>query len=86
MSFPSSLRYPSCYVGCTEPHQEAQRPVSSQDISSEEEAGEKIHHDKVESAVHCHSTTQIIAQRFHRLLYEITHLTILNHTGNLLSC
>nr|XP_020474000.1 SUN domain-containing ossification factor-like isoform X2 [Monopterus albus] len=33
--------YPSCYVGCTESHQEAQRPVSSQDVVSEEESGEK---------------------------------------------
>ncbi|XP_040000081.1 SUN domain-containing ossification factor-like isoform X2 [Xiphias gladius] len=42
--------YPSCYVGCTESHQEAQRPESSQDISSEEESGEKTPHQKVEES------------------------------------
>ncbi|XP_056277079.1 SUN domain-containing ossification factor-like isoform X2 [Pseudoliparis swirei] len=41
-------RYPSCYVGCTESHQEAQRPVSSKDVSLEEESGEKSHHQKME--------------------------------------
>eukprot|EP00064_Thunnus_orientalis_P013008 superscaffoldBa00002063_g13045 len=42
--------YPSCYVGCRESHQEAQKPVSSQDISTEEESGEKTHHHKVEDS------------------------------------
>lgn len=42
-----SRRYPSCYVGCTEPHQEAQRPESSQDVGSEEEPGESIQPHKV---------------------------------------
>lgn len=42
--------YPSCYVGCLESHQEAQRPVSSQDVGSEEESGEKNHHHKVEES------------------------------------
>lgn len=42
--------YPSCYVGCRESHQEAQKPVSSQDISTEEESGEKTHHHKVEES------------------------------------
>nr|XP_046265404.1 SUN domain-containing ossification factor-like isoform X3 [Scatophagus argus] len=45
-----ACRYPSCYVACTESHQEAQRPVSSQDISSEEESGEKFHDHKVEES------------------------------------
>uniref|UniRef100_A0A3P8RK37 SUN domain-containing ossification factor n=1 Tax=Amphiprion percula TaxID=161767 RepID=A0A3P8RK37_AMPPE len=43
-------RYPSCYVGCTELQQEAQKIVSSQDTSSEDEPGEKAHHDKVEES------------------------------------
>ncbi|XP_033960265.1 SUN domain-containing ossification factor-like isoform X1 [Pseudochaenichthys georgianus] len=43
--------YPSCYVGCTETQQEAQRPVSSQDLSSEEESGEEIHHHKAEESL-----------------------------------
>ncbi|XP_073347557.1 SUN domain-containing ossification factor-like isoform X2 [Pagrus major] len=43
--------YPSCYVGCTEPHQEAQRPESSQDVGSEEESGEKIQPHKVEESL-----------------------------------
>ncbi|XP_074506657.1 SUN domain-containing ossification factor isoform X1 [Sebastes fasciatus] len=43
-------RYRSCYVGCTESHQEAQGPVSSQDVGSEEESGETIHHQKVEES------------------------------------
>ncbi|KAG8013955.1 Dynamin-3, partial [Nibea albiflora] len=47
---PSIPRYPSCYVGCTESHQEAQRPVSSQDVGSEEGSGEKIHDHKVEES------------------------------------
>lgn len=73
----SSRRYPSCYVCCTELYQEAQRPVSSQDVGSEEESEEKIHHHQVASAVYYHSTTtHLIAQRFHRLLYEIAHVTI----------
>ncbi|XP_056248064.1 SUN domain-containing ossification factor-like isoform X1 [Seriola aureovittata] len=42
--------FPSCYVGCTESHPEAQRPVSSQDVSSEEESGEKTPHHKVEES------------------------------------
>ncbi|XP_040911198.1 SUN domain-containing ossification factor-like isoform X2 [Toxotes jaculatrix] len=42
--------YPNYYVGCTESQQEAQRPVSPQDISSEEESGEKTPHHKVEEA------------------------------------
>ncbi|KAF1383452.1 hypothetical protein PFLUV_G00132040 [Perca fluviatilis] len=42
--------YPSCYVGCTESYQEAQRPVSSQDVGSEEESEEKIHHHQVEES------------------------------------
>ncbi|XP_044076841.1 SUN domain-containing ossification factor-like isoform X2 [Siniperca chuatsi] len=42
--------YPSCYVGCTESHQVAQRPVSSQDDGSEEESEEKIHYHKVEES------------------------------------
>ncbi|XP_041805585.1 SUN domain-containing ossification factor-like isoform X2 [Chelmon rostratus] len=42
--------YSSCYVGCTESDQEAQRPLSSQDVSSEEESGENIHHHKVEES------------------------------------
>lgn len=37
-----------CYVGCTESLQEAQRTVSSQDVGSEEESGEKSRHHKVE--------------------------------------
>ncbi|XP_068594004.1 SUN domain-containing ossification factor-like isoform X2 [Cebidichthys violaceus] len=41
-------RDPSRYVGCTESHQEAQRPVSSQDVGSEEESGEKSRHHKIE--------------------------------------
>lgn len=57
LSLPLSRRYPSCYVCCTELHQEAQRPVSSQDVGSEEESGEKIHHHKVASAVYYHTTT-----------------------------
>ncbi|XP_035526583.1 SUN domain-containing ossification factor-like isoform X1 [Morone saxatilis] len=47
--------YPSCYVGCTESHQEAQRPVSSQDIGSEEESQEKIHSHKVEESLVSHA-------------------------------
>lgn len=43
-------RYPSCNVGCTETHQETQRPVSSQDDGSEEESGVKGHHRKVEES------------------------------------
>lgn len=43
-------RYPSYYVGCTESHQEAQRPESPQDISAKEESGEKTHH-KVEETL-----------------------------------
>ncbi|XP_008292104.1 SUN domain-containing ossification factor isoform X2 [Stegastes partitus] len=42
--------YPSCYVGCTELQPEAQQLVSSQDTSSEDESGEKAHHDKVEES------------------------------------
>ncbi|XP_034411108.1 SUN domain-containing ossification factor-like isoform X2 [Cyclopterus lumpus] len=38
-------RYQSCYVGCTESHKEAQRPVSSQGLW--EESGEKSHHHKL---------------------------------------
>ncbi|XP_037314957.2 SUN domain-containing ossification factor-like isoform X2 [Pungitius pungitius] len=38
----------SCYVGGTESLQEAQRPVSSQDVGSEEESGEKGRHHKIE--------------------------------------
>ncbi|XP_070701935.1 SUN domain-containing ossification factor-like [Pempheris klunzingeri] len=45
-----ACRYPSCYVGCTESHQEAERPLSSQDVGSEEESGEKLHHHKVEES------------------------------------
>ncbi|XP_068427286.1 SUN domain-containing ossification factor-like isoform X2 [Clinocottus analis] len=41
-------RYPSCYVGCTESHQEAQRPVSSQDVGPEEASGEKSDHHTIE--------------------------------------
>ncbi|KAL7386914.1 hypothetical protein ABVT39_015507 [Epinephelus coioides] len=44
------FRYHSCYVGCTESHQEAQGPVSSQDVGTEEESGEKIHQHKVEES------------------------------------
>ncbi|XP_063742504.1 SUN domain-containing ossification factor-like isoform X2 [Eleginops maclovinus] len=44
-------RSPSCYVGCTETLQEAPRPVSSQDLGSEEESGEEIHHHKVEESL-----------------------------------
>ncbi|XP_049888863.1 SUN domain-containing ossification factor-like isoform X2 [Epinephelus moara] len=44
------FRYPSCYVGCTESHQEAQGPVSSQEVGTEEESGEKIHQHKVEES------------------------------------
>ncbi|XP_032386475.1 SUN domain-containing ossification factor isoform X1 [Etheostoma spectabile] len=40
--------YPSCYVGCT--YQEAQRPVSSQDVGTEEESEEKIHYHQVEES------------------------------------
>ncbi|XP_054623009.1 SUN domain-containing ossification factor-like isoform X2 [Dunckerocampus dactyliophorus] len=36
--------YPSCYVGCTKPDQEAQSSVPSQDISFEEETGEHTPH------------------------------------------
>ncbi|XP_029380464.1 SUN domain-containing ossification factor isoform X2 [Echeneis naucrates] len=43
-------RCPRGYVGCTDSHQEAQRPVSSQDLSSEEESGEKTPHHKVEES------------------------------------
>ncbi|XP_059199844.1 SUN domain-containing ossification factor-like isoform X2 [Centropristis striata] len=42
--------YPSYYVGCQESLQEAQRPVSSQDVGSEEESGEQNHHHKVEES------------------------------------
>ncbi|XP_036939910.1 SUN domain-containing ossification factor-like isoform X1 [Acanthopagrus latus] len=42
--------YPSCYVGCTELHQEAQRPESSQDVRSEEEPGESTQPHKVEES------------------------------------
>ncbi|XP_047446333.1 SUN domain-containing ossification factor-like isoform X2 [Mugil cephalus] len=42
--------YPSCYVGCTESHQEAQRSLPSQDAGSEEESGEKPHQTKVEDS------------------------------------
>ncbi len=88
LSFPLSHRYPSCYVGCTETHQDAQRPVSSQDVGSEKEAGEKIHRDKVQSAAYYHSTTNLIAQRFHRLLMKSllwphTNFILFHHTGNL---
>ncbi|XP_042353515.1 SUN domain-containing ossification factor-like isoform X2 [Plectropomus leopardus] len=44
-------RYPSYYVSCVESHQEAQRPVSSQDVGTEEESGENIHHQKVEESL-----------------------------------
>ncbi|XP_030608044.1 SUN domain-containing ossification factor isoform X3 [Archocentrus centrarchus] len=37
-----------CYAGCTDLHQEAQSPVPSKDISSEEEPQENTHHHKVE--------------------------------------
>ncbi|KAM3866053.1 SUN domain-containing ossification factor [Diretmus argenteus] len=40
----------SCYVGCTEQHQEAQGLLPTQDIRSEEEAEEKTHHHKVEES------------------------------------
>ncbi|XP_034558376.1 SUN domain-containing ossification factor-like isoform X2 [Notolabrus celidotus] len=43
-------RYPSFYVGCTEPQQEPQRPVSSQDVGTEEDSGEESHHQKVEES------------------------------------
>ncbi|TNN81483.1 SUN domain-containing ossification factor [Liparis tanakae] len=43
LCFTVVCRYPSCYVGCTESHQEAQRPVGP-----EEESGEKSHHQKME--------------------------------------
>ncbi|XP_047187892.1 SUN domain-containing ossification factor-like isoform X3 [Scophthalmus maximus] len=43
-------RYPSCYVGCTETHQEAQGPESPQDVSAEEESGGKTPHQKVEES------------------------------------
>ncbi|KAM9845440.1 uncharacterized protein ACBR49_012173 [Aulostomus maculatus] len=44
-------RSPSCYVGCTESHQETQRPVSSsQDVSVEEESRES-HQHKVEESL-----------------------------------
>nr|XP_057924640.1 SUN domain-containing ossification factor-like isoform X2 [Doryrhamphus excisus] len=33
--------YPSCYVGCTEAEQEVQSPVPSQDVTFEEETGER---------------------------------------------
>nr|XP_019967038.1 PREDICTED: SUN domain-containing ossification factor-like isoform X2 [Paralichthys olivaceus] len=42
--------YPSCYVGCTESHQEAQRTMASQDVSPEEESGEKTPPEKVEES------------------------------------
>ncbi|XP_054481085.1 SUN domain-containing ossification factor-like isoform X2 [Anoplopoma fimbria] len=44
-------RYHSCYVGCTESHQETQRPVSSQDVGSEEESGENSHQHKIEESL-----------------------------------
>ncbi|XP_028283686.1 SUN domain-containing ossification factor isoform X2 [Parambassis ranga] len=40
--------HPSCYVCCTESEQETQRPMVSQDISSEEEPGERSNHQKDE--------------------------------------
>ncbi|XP_026230345.1 SUN domain-containing ossification factor-like isoform X2 [Anabas testudineus] len=42
--------HPRCYVGCMESDQEAQRPMSSQDISSEEESEEKTEHLKVQGS------------------------------------
>ncbi|KAM8850937.1 SUN domain-containing ossification factor-like isoform 2-T2 [Spinachia spinachia] len=41
-------RCSSCYAGGTESVQEAQRPVSSQDVGSEEDSGEKSHQHKIE--------------------------------------
>lgn len=66
LSFPLSRRNLSCYVDCTESHQEAQRPTSSQDVGSEEESGEKIHDNKVASAVYYHTIT-LITQRLHKV-------------------
>ncbi|XP_062260315.1 SUN domain-containing ossification factor-like isoform X1 [Platichthys flesus] len=43
-------RCPSCYVGCTESPQEAQRTMSPQDVSSEEELEEDTAHEKVEAS------------------------------------
>ncbi|KAG7525497.1 hypothetical protein JOB18_027570 [Solea senegalensis] len=43
-------RYPSCYVGCTESHQEPERPVASQDVSSEEELVQNTPDHKVEES------------------------------------
>ncbi|XP_030015248.1 SUN domain-containing ossification factor isoform X2 [Sphaeramia orbicularis] len=43
--------YPSCYVGCSEEHKEAQRPEPPQDIISEEEPRESVHQRKVEQSL-----------------------------------
>ncbi|XP_026169677.1 SUN domain-containing ossification factor isoform X2 [Mastacembelus armatus] len=50
--------YPSCYVRCVEPHQEAQRPVSSQDLSSEEAPGEKTDHHEESGFVPTQSSSE----------------------------
>ncbi|XP_034469713.1 SUN domain-containing ossification factor-like isoform X2 [Hippoglossus hippoglossus] len=60
-------RYPSCYVGCAESHQEAQRTMSPQDVSSEEELGEKTPHEKVEES------WVLPAQSLSELLLEDNH-------------
>ncbi|KAF3699045.1 Dynamin-1 [Channa argus] len=49
---PSIPRHPLCYIACTESHQESQEPLSSQDISLEEELEElNNHHKDQESSV-----------------------------------
>lgn len=50
-TFPFCCSYHCCYISCTETDGESQRPVSSQHVGSEEEAGEKVHDRKVASAV-----------------------------------
>ncbi|XP_053185362.1 SUN domain-containing ossification factor-like [Scomber japonicus] len=47
--------YPSCYVSFPESDPEAQKPVSSQDISPEEESGESTLHHKVEEGLVLHT-------------------------------
>ncbi|KAM4605479.1 SUN domain-containing ossification factor [Polymixia lowei] len=42
--------HPSCHVGCTKQHPEAQRPPPTQDIGSEEEPGDKTHHHELEES------------------------------------
>lgn len=50
-TFPFCCSYHCCYISGTETDGESQRPVSSQDVGSEEEAGEKVPDRKVASAV-----------------------------------